>query len=116
MVDASPPIQKASPPTRLPYLRKAFYHYFRLWRIDDTWARPHEALAGGRGCAPGEINNQRVIVDSQSVETTGVGSGERGYDAGKKAKERKLHLLVDSQGLVLRTRVHAANAFDLKKA
>jgi putative transposase len=56
------------------------------------------------------------IVDSQSVKTTGVGGEERGYDAGKKVKGRKRHLLVDTQGLVLKAKVHAANVFDLKKA
>jgi putative transposase len=52
------------------------------------------------------------IVDSQSVKTTGIGGEERGYDAGKKVKGRKRHLLVDTQGLVLKAKVHAASVFD----
>jgi hypothetical protein len=48
------------------------------------------------------------IVDSQSVKTTGVG-GERGYYGGKKVKGRKRHLLVDTEGLMLRAKVHVAN-------
>jgi putative transposase len=47
-------------------------------------------------------------VDSQSVKTTGVGGEERGYDGGKKVKSRKRHLLVDTQGLVLKANVHSA--------
>jgi len=53
-----------------------------------------------------------AIVDSQSVKTTGVGGGQRGYDGGKKVKGRKRHLLVDTQGLVLGVRVHSARVMD----
>jgi putative transposase len=35
------------------------------------------------------------IVDSQSVKTTGVGGGQRGYGGGKKVKGRKRPLVVD---------------------
>jgi putative transposase len=47
-------------------------------------------------------------VDSQSVKTTGVGGEERGYDGGKKIKGRKRHLLVDTEGFVLKAKVHTA--------
>jgi putative transposase len=52
------------------------------------------------------------IVDSQSVKTTGVGGEERGYDGGKKVKGRKRHLLVDTEGLVLKGKVHSAKVLD----
>jgi transposase len=41
---------------------------------------------------------------------------QRGYDGGKKVKGRKRHLLVDTQGLVLKARVHSAKVQDLKRA
>ena len=50
-------------------------------------------------------------MDSQSVRTTRRG-GVRGYDAGKKIVGRKRHLLVDTDGLILKVRVHAADVQD----
>jgi len=51
------------------------------------------------------------IIDSQSVKTIGL-RGSRGYDAGKKIKGRKRHLLVDTQGFVLKAKVHPADVMD----
>ncbi len=48
------------------------------------------------------------MLDSQSVKTTEVG-GIKGFDAGKKVKGRKRHLLVDTLGLVIAVVVTAAN-------
>ena len=42
------------------------------------------------------------IADSQTTKTTGVGGKQRGYDAGKKVRGRKRHLLVDTEGLLLK--------------
>src|SRR5215208_8521865 len=52
------------------------------------------------------------VVDSQSVKTTGVGGEDRGYDGGKKIKGRKRHLLVDTEGFVLKAQVHSAKIMD----
>jgi hypothetical protein len=48
------------------------------------------------------------VVDSQSVKSTRVGGEECGYDGGKKVKGRKRHLLVDTQGLVLKALLSTA--------
>jgi hypothetical protein len=53
-------------------------------------------------------------VDSQSAKTTGVGGNERGLDPAKKKVEgTKRHLLVwDTEGLVLKVRLHSAKVPD----
>jgi putative transposase len=41
-----------------------------------------------------------------------VGGEERGYDGAKKVKDRKRHLLVDTEGFVLKTKIHSAKVMD----
>jgi transposase len=52
------------------------------------------------------------VVDSQSVKSTAVGGEQRGYDGGKKVKGRKRHILVDTEGFVLKAKVHSAKVMD----
>lgn len=51
------------------------------------------------------------VIDSQSVKTTESG-GIRGYDAGKKTKGRKRHIIVDTLGLMVGLMVHSADIQD----
>ena len=84
------------------------YWWFRRWRLDATWERLNAALRERLRVRVGrEPQPSAGILDSQSVKTTTVG-GVHGYDGAKKVNGRKRHLLVETQGLVLRARVHTA--------
>tara|TARA_R110000751_G_scaffold172928_3_gene279373 strand:- start:87836 stop:88372 length:537 start_codon:yes stop_codon:yes gene_type:complete len=51
------------------------------------------------------------VIDSQSVKTTKSG-GISGYDAGKKIKGRKRHIITDTIGLLIGCVIHGADVQD----
>jgi transposase len=72
----------------------AAYRWFRHWSAQGVWDDIHDALreqvrrAEGRDPAP-----SAGVLDAQSAQS-GCGGEAIGYDAGKKVRGRKRHLLV----------------------
>jgi transposase len=86
--------------------------YFYAWRDDGTLQRINfELLLQARETAGREPSPSAGVIDSQSVKTTESG-GPCGYDAGKKVKGRKRHILTDTLGLLVDAAIHPADVQD----
>ncbi len=96
--------------------RSTVNDYFRRWDWDGALERIHHALyVACREAAGREASPTAAIIDSQTVkgaEKRGRSVDPSGYDAGKKIKGKKWHVLVDTQGLSMRAIVHAADVQD----
>jgi transposase len=96
--------------------RSTLHEYLTRWDYDGTLDCIHHTLyVECRELAGREASPTAAIIDSQSVKSAEKGGASidpPGYDAGKKIKGKKRHLLVDTQGLLMLAIVHAANIQD----
>ena len=91
---------------------QAVYMSFKRWAAAGVFEALHDRLRQqwrdrvGRAPEP-----TAAIIDAQSTRSTAQG-GDTGFDAGKKVKGRKRHLVVDTLGLLLAVTITAASVQD----
>jgi len=89
------------------------YYYFSVWKQNGILEEIHECLVE-------KIRKQRNkkeepsigIIDAQSVKSTLVSSQDKGFDAGKKVKGIKRHIIIDTLGLILAVVIQSASVQD----
>jgi len=89
------------------------YYYFSVWKKNETLEQIHESLVEKIRKKHGKNEEPSVaIIDAQSVKSTLVSSQDKGFDAGKKIKGIKRHIIADTLGLILAVVVQSASVQD----
>src|SRR5271157_4617830 len=95
--------------------KSTVHDYLTRWNYDGTLAHPSRtvcAVSGGSGqsCQPDRLCDRQSECEERGKR--GARIDPAGYDAGKKIKGKKRHILVDTLGLLLHAIVHPADIQD----
>ena len=92
---------------------KMVYYYFSVWKKNSTWEAIHEVLVMKIRKRSGKHEEPSVgIIDAQSVKNTLVSSEDKGFDAGKRIKGIKRHIITDTLGMILAVAIQSASVQD----
>jgi putative transposase len=99
-------------PINLPHW-SAVYYYFKKWKNNGLFEDVLDHLNQRERKLHKKTTEPSVgIIDSQSVKTAHTCSQDVGYDAGKKVKGRKRHIVTDTLGCLILVLVHGADVQD----
>lgn len=87
-------------------------YYFYTWRNEGRLVEINrELVSAARRAAGRDPQPTAGVVDSQSVKTS-ENTSLSGFDAGKRIKGRKRHIITDTCGNLIACQVHTANIQD----
>jgi putative transposase len=92
---------------------KLVYYYFDTWKKGEIFELMHECLVARTRLKRGKKEQPTVgIIDAQSVKSTLVSNETKGFDAGKRIKGIKRHIIVDTLGMLLAVVIQGASVQD----
>ncbi len=92
---------------------KLVYYYFDTWKKQELFEVIQESLVQQTRLKKDKKEQPTVgIIDAQSVKNTLVSSESKGFDAGKRIKGIKRHIIVDTLGMVLAVVIQGASVQD----
>jgi putative transposase len=91
----------------------AVYYYLKKWKNNGLFEEVLDNLNQRQRKLSGKKADPSVgIIDSQSVKIAHTCAQDVGYDAGKRIKGRKRHIVTDTLGCLLLVLVHGAGVQD----